>query len=99
MPKKRYTSEKMILADIEKSRRKMALIRHQAGSKYQEAELYERGSDARNNCLNEGDKLVKKADRIQHTRLRKLGNVLSQFRTDLLPVSGMGEGHAVLEQL
>lgn len=97
---KKYTSEKMIVRDIDAARRKMVRLRDSAASMYAHAELLRDCESVEwRDYIEEADRRVAQADRIENTRLKKLANTLSTFRTSLLPVPGMGGPHAILEKL
>lgn len=99
---RRYTTEAMVLRDINAAHRKLKRVRDQAAAAQSEADLFagdldEKQKIERDKCLDRADKLWKKAERLENTRLPKLSGVLAAIRTEPLPVEGLNVRQAVLE--
>ena len=104
---KKYTSEEMILRDIDKAKKKQEKLRFTASTLDSSAEFYrtldtDEGAVDYKKTKSEADILFKKASRLE-TRLSKLKRVLSDFRTiplgEKAGVSGLSESQAVLQNV
>jgi hypothetical protein len=104
---KKYTSEEMILKDIDRAKKKQLALRIKSDALDSAAEFYrtldtdESRVDYKKN-RNEAIFLFNKAARLE-TRLIKLGRVLSEFRTiplgERLNVAGLTDNRAVLQNI
>lgn len=104
---KKYTTEAMILKDIDRAKKNQEKIRIKAAFNDAAAEFYrtldtDEGRVDYRKYKYEADRLFKKASRIA-TRLIKLGRVLSEFRTiplgEKMEVSGLKENQSVLHSV
>lgn len=99
---KKYTSEEMIIADIDRTAKAAARLKRRAELKNEEAELLRMADDPSNseeirNLLIEADRLRDKANRMTETRLVRLKNTLGAFRSRPIPLPGLEETQVVLQ--
>lgn len=104
---KKYTTEAMILKDIDRAKKNQEKIRIKAASVDSAAEFYrtldtDEGRVDYRKTKDEADRLFKKASRVE-ARLIKLGRVLSEFRTIPLGeksgIAGLNENQSVLQSI
>ncbi len=83
---KKHQTAEAILKDIDKSQRKVLKLRSEAGELYAVAGFHLMAEDRANytRTMDEADALLRKAQRIQETRLKKLQNTLAAFQTGTL---------------
>lgn len=93
---KKYLTEESILKDIDATHRKLKHTRDRAAALQSEAELCAE-KVTRDKLLDSAVRLWKKAERLENTRLPKLGDVLARFRTIPFPVEGLYNPQVVLE--
>lgn len=99
---KKWNSEAEILKAIDSAHRKLERMRKAAQLQLDCEELY-RGCDATEsrNAKEMADQLLGKIKRLQETRLPKLGQLLSEFRTiplgEINGVEGLKENQVVLQ--
>ena len=101
MKPKRYTSEAMVLADIDKVHKQIDKLKKKAQQELDSEELY-KGTDNLSELRKhreEADRLLGKIDRLKNTRLKRLGKTLAEFRTLALPVEGLDRSDVVLNRV
>ena len=96
------------LSDIDKAidagNRKKLKLRQQAQTCYDAAEMEKGINDVEyKKLLEEGDRLIAKASRLEHTRIKKLSNLRAEFLTvpigAIAGVDGLTDNAAVLQSV
>lgn len=98
---RKYTSREMIVRDIDAAHRKMKRLRAAAQDAAETAELAATmGNDVQcRNSRDESDRLWLKSNRIENTRLRKLGATLAMWDTAPLGVEGLSAEQVTLQKI